>query len=290
MTLIQEWGILFLVGIVGLFFLSRIRKENIRSIVSSIRSILVGSMLFMFFSSTLAMGFFDIIAGGGGVFLLTNNNPMWAGFISLATTGVLLVTIFLSGDEVSKKMKISKHEKDIITLVKIIVMIIDVVLDSLFADNLGYGFIAGVNVPPMHWVFRVLIGGLSLIGEHVSLTIMFRFEDIEGLFMDILPSLDGGNKKTTEKNNKQRHQEDKGNASRKKSPNRPQYEDVNGRLVPKNQQEQSFSRETQRHRYSEPTYRPTQTMRGEQQGLSGMPDVIPLTKDGYREESRPWRT
>lgn len=229
MNFFAEWGIPIIIGGVIIFFLSRIRKENIGDIVSAIRSIIVGSMLIMFFSATASMAFFDVIAGGGGVYLLTRGSVGWSTFISFATTGVLMVTILLSDDSVSDKMGMTKAGRNLTFGIQIVVMIIDAVLDSFFADFLGYGQIMWTSVVPAHWMLRVLIGLLSIIGEHVSLFILFKFEEIENLFMDILPDLGKKSKKTNYSSRSKSSKSSKSSKNNKKNSGKISYKPSNNR-------------------------------------------------------------
>ena len=71
----------------------------------------------------------------------------------------------------------------------------DIVFDALTADILSFGVVmnlASVQNAWVHWLFRILLGGMSLVGEALALAIIMGMPVLKEMIGDALPNYPTG--------------------------------------------------------------------------------------------------
>jgi hypothetical protein len=124
---------------------------------------------------------FDTLAGIGIMYYLTNGNWLASLIISLATSGLLILLMVLF---------YSNQESPVLFVVTAVIFLLDVAFDSLSADVMRFGAysnLSGVSDAGLHWMFRILIGGLSTVGDAVAMAIVVGMPVIKNILHDALP-------------------------------------------------------------------------------------------------------
>jgi hypothetical protein len=106
---------------------------------------------------------------------MTNNNIFASVVISIATTGLLLALMFMGYQAVSSDTDAVHYVGFFLLAASAIAYVIDVVFDSLLADILRFGHIvkvAEIADPTIHMMYRVLLGGISTVGEALAITLI----------------------------------------------------------------------------------------------------------------------
>jgi len=129
----------------------------------------------------LALMLFDTVAGAGIMYYLTAGTWWAAVGISFATSGLLVMLMVLF---------YSNQESPVLFVATAAIFLLDVGFDSLSADVLRFGAYNNLqNVPDagLHWAFRVLIGGLSTVGDAVAMALIVGMPIIKNVLHDALP-------------------------------------------------------------------------------------------------------
>jgi len=120
---------------------------------------------------------------------LTNGNMLIAVGISLATSG-LLMALMLTGQTLLKSGS-TLGFGIVLMVIALGVHCLDVYFDSLTADYLRYGQIIVLDTLPdkdVHKWFRVLIGGISTVGEQLAISIILGMPVLKNLISNALPT------------------------------------------------------------------------------------------------------
>lgn len=164
-------------------------KINWNKIIDGITVFMLGIVLLILVVCTVVLLSFDSLVGTGSMMVFTNQHVGFSTLISLATTGMTIALAFMAYLAVS-------HGYSKIGLAfgvgAALVAMIDVYFDSLTADWMRYGiFVAIQNLPAAeqnnHVLFRVLIGGLSLIGEPLAVAIIVGMPELKTFIRSVLP-------------------------------------------------------------------------------------------------------
>lgn len=162
---------------------------NWESVIDKLQAALVWVVIAVLVFCTIILLAFDSLAGTGIGMNLTRGNLTASITISLATTGLLTAVAFLAYLANSKGYgAIGKS----LAIVSVIFLLIDIYMDALGADILHYGAIVMVkNVPEaertVHVLYRVLIGGLSTVGEPLALAIIVGMPVLKDIIENAIP-------------------------------------------------------------------------------------------------------
>lgn len=164
-------------------------RINWNKIIDGITVFMLGIVLLILVVCTVVLLAFDSLVGAGSMMVFTNQHVGFSTLISLATTGMTIALAFmayLAGAHGYQKAGA------LFGVAAAFVAIVDVYFDSLTADWLRYGaFMAIRNLPVAdqnnHILFRILIGGLSLIGEPLAVAIIVGMPDLKRFIRSVLP-------------------------------------------------------------------------------------------------------
>lgn len=161
-------------------------------IIDTIQAGLVGFIIIVVTLCTATLILFDVLAGTGVDMFLTQGRLLVSIVISMATTGLLMALMFVGYSLVDKK-GMNKSGKTIGWVVLFFagaVFLLDVIFDSLSADVLSYGKIVTLSETTnenVHLMFRVLIGGISVVGEALAVAIIMGMPMLKGIINNALP-------------------------------------------------------------------------------------------------------
>ena len=163
---------------------------NWESVIDKLQAALVWVVIAVLVFCTVILLAFDSLAGTGIGMNLTRSNLLASVTISLATTGLLTAVAFLAylaNDKGYGAMGTA------LTIVSVIFLLIDIYMDALGADILHYGAIVMVkNIPEaertVHVLYRVLIGGLSTVGEPLALAIIVGMPVLKDIIENAIPA------------------------------------------------------------------------------------------------------
>jgi len=164
-------------------------KINWSKIIDGITVFMLGIVLLILVVCTVVLLSFDSLVGTGSMMVFTNQHLTYSSFISLATTGMGIALAFMAYIAYARgynKLGLG------FGFAAGFVLLIDVYFDSLTADWLRYGlFVAIKNLAEAdqnnHILFRILIGGLSLIGEPLAVAIIVGMPELKGFIRSVLP-------------------------------------------------------------------------------------------------------
>ena len=179
-------------------------------VIDGIQESMVWVLIVMMAVCILALTLFDVLAGTGTMLKLTRDNVQVSVFISLATSGLLMSMMMISYQMISKKK--SKASSGIgiwILIVALGISALDVYFDSLTADYLRFNFIVSVRDFPaglgdrnLHILFRVLMGGISVAGEPLAISIILGMPTLKLIISNALPSTGSKRVGVSQKNKK----------------------------------------------------------------------------------------
>lgn len=166
-------------------------RINWNKIIDGITVFMLGIVLLILVVCTVVLLTFDSLVGAGSMMVFTNKHVVFSTLISLATTGMTIALAFmayLAGTHGYQKAGA------VFGVAAAFVAIVDVYFDSLTADWLRYGaFMAIRNLPVAdqnnHILFRILIGGLSLIGEPLAVAIIVGMPELKRFIRSVLPKM-----------------------------------------------------------------------------------------------------
>lgn len=162
---------------------------NWNSVIDKLQAALVWIVISVLVFCTIILLAFDSLAGTAVGYSLTRGNTLASVTISLATTGLLTAVAFLA-------YLASRHgynkASTLLTAVSAIFLLIDIYMDSLGADILHYGMIITINniaqtERVVHVLYRVLIGGLSTVGEPLALAIIVGMPVLKEIIENAIP-------------------------------------------------------------------------------------------------------
>jgi hypothetical protein len=164
-------------------------KINWSTVIDQLQAALVWAVIGVLVFCTLVLLAFDSLAGAGVGMNLTRGNVTASVVISLATTGLLTSVAFLA--YLASKNNLEGVSKALI-VVSVIFLGIDIYLDSLGADILHYGAIVAIKnlqatEQGVHFIYRVLIGGLSTVGEPLALAIITGMPVLKEIINNAIP-------------------------------------------------------------------------------------------------------
>lgn len=163
---------------------------NWESVIDKLQAALVWVVIAVLVFCTIILLAFDSLAGTGIGMNLTRGNLVASVTISLATTGLLTAVAFLAYLANDKGYSAIGTT---LTVISVIFLLIDIYMDSLGADILHYGQIVMVrNVAEtektVHVLYRVLIGGLSTVGEPLALAIIVGMPVLKEIIENAIPT------------------------------------------------------------------------------------------------------
>lgn len=163
---------------------------NWTNVIDKLQAALVWVVIAVLVFCTIILLAFDSLAGTGINYELTRGNLLASATISLATTGLLTAVAFLA-------YLADRHDygaaSKVLMVVSIIFLGIDIYFDALGADILHYGDIISVkNLPEtekgVHVIYRILIGGLSTVGEPLALAIITGMPVMKEIIKNAIPT------------------------------------------------------------------------------------------------------
>ena len=162
------------------------------SVIDGIQAALIWFVITVVTLCTATLILFDVLAGTGVDYFLTRENLFVSVIISMATTGLLMALMFVGYNLIEKK-NASRNSKSIGWVILIFsfgVFCLDVIFDSLSADILSFGMIVNLANQPnasVHWMFRALLAGISVVGEALAIAIIMGMPVLKGIVRNALP-------------------------------------------------------------------------------------------------------
>jgi hypothetical protein len=143
---------------------------------STIDAIQAGLVWFVIFTIAICIAvlfLFDVLAGTGTMLYLTNGKVWQSVVISLATTGLLFALMFLgyamSEQQSSRVVQIVGRG---VAILSGLIYVQDIIFDALLADIFRFGTITLAPVDTLQWMFRIIIGGISTVGDALALAMI----------------------------------------------------------------------------------------------------------------------
>ena len=163
---------------------------NWNTVIDFFQQLMIFILILIVVTCILTLISFDILAGTGIMMYLTSNKVEESLVISLATSGLLIALMFVGYSFTSNKKNLVKGIGAIVLLLAAGVYCLDVFFDSLTADYLRFGKIIDLKILPegdVQWAFRVLIGGISTIGETLAISIIVGMPVLKEIISSSLP-------------------------------------------------------------------------------------------------------
>jgi len=161
-------------------------KVNWDDVIDNFQAALVWFLVILVAVCIATLILFDVFVGASTMDYLTNGNTSAAFAISLATTGLLMSLMYMtysfSKDGMTKGILFASFA--------LVVYVMDVGFDSYAADVLGYGRIVTLAEVPIDYVqiaFRVLMGGLSSVGEGTAIAMLIGMPVLKEIINKALP-------------------------------------------------------------------------------------------------------
>lgn len=169
-------------------------------LIDAIQVSSIAFVLLVVFVCVLTLILFDVLIGAGTMMYLTNNQVEASFVISMATTGLLIALMMVGQTALTKGgNKLAKSVGIVVLIAASAVYIMDVVFDSLAADVLRYNAIVKLGEIPdgnIQLMFRVLIGGISTVGESLAVAIIVGMPVLKDIVTKALPKRMFDNKPT----------------------------------------------------------------------------------------------
>lgn len=165
-------------------------KINWTNVIDQLQAALVWAVIGVLATCTIILLAFDSLAGAGINYELTRGNILASVTISLATTGLLTAVAFLA--YLADRADFGIVSK-ILVVASVIFLGIDIYFDALGADILHYGQIIAIKDLPqatkgVHAIYRLLIGGLSTVGEPLALAIITGMPVMKEIIKNAIPA------------------------------------------------------------------------------------------------------
>lgn len=163
---------------------------NWDKVVDLVQSVLVWFVIGLTAICIATLILFDTLAGTGVMSYLTNKNYFASVLISLATTGLLMALLFIGYSLMEKRNKNIVRIGWFALLLSFGVYCLDVVFDSFTADVLRFGQIlplTQIQNPNIHMMYRILIGGISTVGEPIGIALIVGMPVLKKIISDALP-------------------------------------------------------------------------------------------------------
>lgn len=200
---------------------------------------------------------FDVLAGAGVMTYLTNGNVPASVFISLATSGLLISLMVLGYSASSNTNKKTISIGKLIGVVAFGVYCLDVYFDSMTADYLRFNQIMVLKDIPnyqVHLLFRILIGGISTVGEALAMAIILGMPILKEIINKAIPeSMRTSNNNQSNSSQSQSHNNN-GQSQRPVNNGQPQNQS-RGNGQPNNQSQRPIQSNIQSNQ-NRPTPRP----------------------------------
>ncbi len=160
-------------------------KVNWNSVIDNLQAALVWFVIGIIALCVMTLILFDVLAGTGVMWSLTSQNLLASVVISLATTGLLLALMFMG---YSLQRTEYKQVGWGLFVVSMGVYLIDTYFDAMGADILRYGMIMGEDqIDNIHIMYRVLIGGISTVGEPLATAIIIGMPVLKEIIGKAIP-------------------------------------------------------------------------------------------------------
>ncbi len=165
------------------------RNFNWNKTIDSLQFLMLWFVIIVLVICVSVLILFDVLAGTGIMLLLTQNNMYASVLISMATTG-LLVALMVVGYSMTNRVKGGVAMGKALIGLSFLIYLLDVYFDSLTADYLRFGQIVSMDVVgwgDIHLLFRILIGGISTVGEALAMSIILGMPIIKELINKAIP-------------------------------------------------------------------------------------------------------
>lgn len=150
----------------------------------------LGIAILVVFLCVIVLILFDVLVGAGTMMYLTQDDIKVSIFISMATTGLLVSLMFTAYSLFGSKNKVAKGMGWFVLIGALGVYCLDVYFDSLAADILRFNAIVDWRVvqnPEVHLLYRILIGGLSTVGEGLAVAIITGMPVLKEIINKVIP-------------------------------------------------------------------------------------------------------
>jgi len=162
--------------------------DSFNKIIDGIQASLVWFVVFIITICIATLFLFDVLAGTGSMLYLTGDKMWQSLVISIATTGLLFALMFIGymmadGKQGGLVAGVGKA----VLVGAFLIYIEDIVFDALLADILRYGTIQK-NVDMIQWMFRILIGGISTVGDGLAVAMVVGLPVLKNIIGSALQS------------------------------------------------------------------------------------------------------
>lgn len=163
--------------------------KKFEKVIDKIQNFMIWCLICVTAICILSLILFDVLIGTGVMYSLVRGNLSVAVFISLATSGLLLslMVIFTSTTQKGSSIGVGW----VVAVVVLLISALDVYFDSLTADYLRYGQIISISTlnqadADVHILFRILIGGISTVGEGLAVAIILGMPILKKIISNAL--------------------------------------------------------------------------------------------------------
>lgn len=168
---------------------------NWDSVIDFFQELMIFILIIVVVVCIITLISFDILAGTGIMMYLTNNQLKESVVISLATSGLLIALMFVGYSLSTNQKKVLRGLGWAVFVGAVVVYGLDVYFDSLTADYLRFKQIVVLDTLPkgdVQLLFRILIGGISAVGETLAVIIILGMPVLKKIVSDALPKQQKG--------------------------------------------------------------------------------------------------
>lgn len=171
---------------------NRMADVNWEGVIDTIQMIMLWSLIILAAVCIFVLILFDVLAGTG-IMMTNTQNSLWKSLsISLATSG-LLMALMVSGIKLTERGSGKVGLGWFLLIIAAGVFVLDIIFDALTADYLKYNQVVVLSNFPepdktVHWMFRGLIGGLSMVGEAMAVSIIVGMPVLKSIIRKALPN------------------------------------------------------------------------------------------------------
>lgn len=163
------------------------KMDKFEVVIDGIQSILVWFVIILVALCIATLILFDALAGTGTMLYLTGGKEWQSVVISLATTGLLFALMLLGYMMGQSEKEIVKGAGVFAIGLSLLIYVIDVIFDALLADVLRFGTLT-TTPDGIHWLFRILIGGISTVGDGMGIAMVMGMPVLKGVIQNAIGS------------------------------------------------------------------------------------------------------
>ena len=160
--------------------------DSFNKTIDTIQSMLVGFVIVVVTVCIAVLFLFDVLAGTGTMLYLTGGKAWQSVVISLSTTGLLFALMFIGYSLTDNKNQFIQQVGKFIMLMSGLIYLEDVIFDALLADILRYGTLGSVAPDSIQWMFRVLLGGISTVGDALAFAMILGMPVLKNVISSAL--------------------------------------------------------------------------------------------------------